>query len=374
MTDAEGMKKRRSVLPWVALAMIAAITAGHYGTDMGEVAFHNVYRRLYYLPIVLAAFASGLRGGLLAAGVATLGYLPHAFFMEHHHDPAPAVDKVLEIVLYGAVGGLTGWLVERQRRVQRALEQSLEQRAQLEGQLVRAGKLSAMGELLAGLAHELRNPLASIMGAAEALAAEFDEGHRKHRLARLQLEEIERLDRVVSGFLAFARVTPPVREPLHLERLVQEVEELARHRTRGLEVRWRVEVDQSLQVQADEDQLRQVILNLVLNALQALEEAGAVDGQRPEIAFVTGRREVGGVDHLCLGVQDNGPGVDPASRESIFDPYVTTRATGTGLGLSISSRIVESHGGFLDVESEPGRTIFWVCLPEQDGAQRRRRR
>ena len=154
---------------WVSLGMTALITLAHYTTDSHDIAYHNVFRRLYYVPVVLAAFGWGLRGGLAVATLASLAYIPHAFFLEHHHDPAPAVDKILEIVLYLVVGAMTGWLVGRERRAVSRLEHLLEERAELEQELVRAGKLSALGELLAGVAHEIRNPLASIMGAAEAL-------------------------------------------------------------------------------------------------------------------------------------------------------------------------------------------------------------
>lgn len=361
----------------VASALIVGITAGHYMTEMHNVAFHNVYRRLYYLPIVMLAFARGLRGGLGAALVVSLAYTPHAFLMEHHHDPAPGVDKGLEMLLYFAVGGLTGWLVEQQRASQRALEQALQQRDALHAQLVRAGKLGALGELVAGLAHEIRNPLASIMGSAEALASEFDEGHRKHRMARVLLREIDRLDRVVSELLAFARPTEPARRDVDLRGVVADVVELARHRAPEA-LAWRVAIKPGeLIVWADPDQLQQVVLNLTLNALQALEGTGEVAGDEgagdgaPEVAFVGEVRRVGEREHVCLGVQDNGPGPLVEDVEQLFDPFFTTREQGSGLGLSISSRIAEAHGGFLDVVRDGAHTIFWICLPVSDASLER---
>ena len=348
----------------VALGLIAAVTLVHYATDMQAVAFHNVYRRLYYLPIVLAAFAHGLRGGVGAAGLASAAYLPHAFFMAHR-DPAPPVDKGLEIALYFAVGALTGWLVERQRRVQRQLEASLTERDALAGQLVRAGKLSALGELTAGLAHELRNPLASILGSAEALAAEFPADHRKHRLGQLMLREIDRLDRVVTDFLEFARPTTPTRQRVDMRGLLEEVVGLARHHRDADAVRFQIEVDPNeLELEVDPDQMTQVLLNLTLNATQALFEG---EPEAPTITYLAREREVGTRRRRCLGVRDNGPGVDPAHLEEIFHPYFTTRPEGSGLGLSLSARMIEAHGGFLDVESEPGQTTFWICFEGQGG-------
>ncbi len=103
-------------------------------------------------------------------------------------------------------------------------------------------------------------------------------------------------------------------------------------------------------------------MNLLLNARQAAEAGDGPDGAK--VSFVAQRRLVGERRYTCLGVRDNGPGIPEQAREEIFNPYYTTRAEGTGLGLTISSRIVERHGGFIDVDSRPGETTFWVCLPE----------
>lgn len=344
---------------WIAAVSIGAVTAFHYMTDVHEVAFHNVYRRLYYIPIVLAAFAYGIKGGLGAAVLASVFYIPHAFLMAHA-DPSPTVDKVLEMVLYVGIGGLTGWLVNRQNEIRLALERSLDERDALEESLVRAGKLSALGQLTSGLAHEIRNPLASIMGSAETLVAEFDEEHRKYRMGQLLLEEIDRLNRVVSDFLKFARPSEPQRELVELEGLAREVRELTASRARQLGVEVVDDLDESAaRVPADADQVRQVILNFFLNAYQALE-----DVDEPRVVLTSQRRQVGGQRYVCLGVGDNGPGVPEALREKIFEPYFTTRLEGTGLGLSVSSRIAEAHEGFVDVTDASSGAVFWICLPE----------
>lgn len=354
----------QSLWLWVAAIFIVAVTVVHYITDSHAVAFHNVYRRLYYIPIVLAAFSHGLKGGVGAAVLASVLYIPHAFLMTHA-DPSPAIDKVLEMVLYVAIGGLTGWLVNRQTEIRHALERSLEERDALEESLVRAGKLSALGQLTSGLAHEIRNPLASIMGSAETIVAEFDEEHRKYRMGQLLLEEIDRLNRVVSDFLKFARPSEPQRTQVEPVALAREVRDLtaARARHAGVEVDLSATPPDEV-VWADADQVRQVILNFFLNAYAALEEHDFDAGVTPRIELVTERRQVGERDYFCLGVRDNGPGVSEELRDRIFDPYFTTRDEGTGLGLGVSSRIAEAHEGFVDVtDADPGAT-FWLCLPE----------
>lgn len=348
------------------LVLWLAVTIVHYMTDHHAIEFHNVYRRLYYLPIVLAAFAYGWRSGLLSALACSLAYLPHAFFLPHHHrDPAPTIDKLLEIVLYLVVGGLTGWLVERQRQVQRSLERSLDERDALQAQLVRAGKLSALGELSSGLAHELRNPLASIMGSAEALASEFEPTHRKHRIAQLMLREIDRLNRVVSNFLAFARPATPTLKTIDLHEVVSHVRELVEHQPEASQLDWQIELQPGqLVVNADPDQIEQVILNLVLNLAQAMRAMPDTAPQRVRIYETT--RPLGQHTSRALAIEDNGPGISPQDLEHIFDPYFTTRHEGSGLGLSISHRIMESHGGYLDAQSHPGETTFWLVFKAQE--------
>jgi signal transduction histidine kinase len=349
----------------VALVLIVVVTIFHYITDPHAVEFHNVYRRLYYIPIVLAAFAYGLRGGIGAAVLASLAYMPHAFFMAHR-DPSPALDKALEMILYVGIGGLTGWLVGRQKEILRALERSLEERDALEESLVRAGKLSALGQLTSGLAHEIRNPLASIMGSAESLAEEFDEEHRKHRLAQVMLKEIDRLNSVVDDFLAFARPGEPEDGEADLAKVVEEVGELTEPQARSEEVEVSVdlEADRWL-VRADAGQVSQVVLNLFLNAYQAFGRTDFEADHRPRVEVAAEERTVGGRDFACLIIRDNAGGIPAELRDRIFDPYFTTRDEGTGLGLSVSSRIVEAHEGFIDLEvdKEAGTTTFYVCWP-----------
>lgn len=353
-------KTTRRWLSAFAWGLLLLCTALHYLTDAHAVEFHNAYRRLYYLPILILSFLHGRRGGLLAAVLATLFYLPHAFFGEHQ-DPSPTVDKVAEIALYLIMGGLTGWLVEGQDRALRALERSLEERNAMERQLVRAGRLSALGQMTSGLAHEIRNPLASILGCAELLAAEFPPEHRKHRMSELLLKEIQRLRKVVDEFLRFARPQPPGIKALDARTLVEDVRRLTHPQAEEARVEVHNAIPEAFELRGDADQLSQVFLNLLLNAYQAFLESEQV-GPR-SVVLLQRFNTVGSVRYAALGVRDNGPGVSTERLEEVFNPYFTTREKGTGLGLSISNRIVEAHGGFIEVESVPGETTFWVHVP-----------
>lgn len=350
-----------------AVVLMLGVTAFHYLTDPQLVEWHSVYRRLYYIPIVLFAFSYGLRGGLVAGIFACVAYFPHAFLMTRG-SPAPPSDKILEMLLYLGIGGLSGWFVHRQRKVQRALRESLRERDALEQNLVRAGKLSALGQLTSGLAHEIRNPLASIMGSAETLAEEFDEEHPKHRLGQVMLKEIDRLNQVVDDFLAFARPGEPERGRADLIDIVEEVRELTDRQARERGIQFEMKADSGeLVAEADPSQVSQVVLNLFLNAYQAFDRLE--DDRTPTVTVLSETRSLSGTDYACLGIRDNAGGIPPEMREQIFDPYFTTRDDGTGLGLSVSSRIVDAHGGFIDfdVDDTEGTTTFWVCLSKPAG-------
>jgi len=348
----------------VAVIMVVLIMMGHYWTDPRLVALHNIYRRLCYIPIVLAAFAYGYRGGLITAAAACLAYVPHAFMAHHHHrDPSPTEDKVAEMVLYLLIGGLTGWLVHRRQQAHLALEKSLAERDALETQLVRAGKMSALGEMAAGLAHEIRNPLASILGSAEALMSDYDESHRKHRIGQLMLKEIDRLNRVVSDFLHFAKPTPPERSPQDLRALVVGLTDVTKTEARSRLVEVGVDEAELANIPADRDQITQVLLNLLLNALQSFDDLPDSDSRERKVDIAFKTESVAGDRFQGVGVVDNGPGIDDAIAERVFDPYFSTRTEGSGLGLSVSNRIVEAHGGFMEVKRDGDTTAVWFFLP-----------
>jgi signal transduction histidine kinase len=385
---------------------IAAITALHYLTSPSQSHLHDIYRRLYYMPIILAAFLHGLRGGLIAAVIVCLLYAPHAWAgalgLHGHlsHDPATPTQKVLEMVLYIAVGTVTGSLVSRlkgaQRRLESAaddLEQSIEQLRRAEENLVQEAQLAAVGRLSAGLAHEIRNPLASIKGSAELLADDFGVEHPKRRLLQVLVDEAVRLNEVLTRFLAFARPAPVQRESVIAATELQTVVTLVCQRdvaaagtgasrsdagdqpgeapdeprgslgkgprdargpgTSGVAVRFDPAGSEGLRLFVDPRQVRQVLLNVVLNAVQAC-------GDRGEVIL---RGEQRGT-RAILAVRDSGPGFSPEALANALTPFYTTRSDGTGLGLAITHRIVEQHGGSIRLANGPeGGGLVEIELP-----------
>jgi signal transduction histidine kinase len=332
------------------------ITVLHYVTSAELHWFHDVLRRLYYLPILLAAFACGLRGGLLLAAIVAIAYSPHAFTHLAHQDPAVTLEKALELLLYLVVGVVAGLLVDRERSKQRELTATaqqlrlaLEEQRRTADQLARAGRLAALGELVAGIAHELKNPLHGLRGTAEVVDGAIPPDAPERQLWTVHLREIDRLEATAERFLSFARPSPPARQAVQLSGVIERARTLIAAQARQQSVEVVVEAGGGGTVQADEQQLTQVLLNISLNALQAIGPSGGM------IRYSAREARRGERTYQVVTVTNDGPHVPAADLERIFDPFYTTKSDGAGLGLSIASRIVEQHGGFIEVRNlEPG--------------------
>ncbi len=339
---------------WLPVAVIGLL---HYSTHSEQAWVHNVLRRLYYLPIVAAAFQLGLRGGLAAAIAVSITYLPHAFLhLGHlaHTDPADAVDKALEMTLYNLVGALAGALADALRRRQRALEAALDEQRRLQKTLVRAGRLGALGEVVAGIAHELRNPLHSLKGTAEVIDPLIPTGAEERRMWELHVSELDRLARVADRFLSFSNPSDPELVAIDLREVAQRVEELAGTDARQRGITWETALGNApVAVRGDRDQLAQVALNIVLNAMRAIGDSGG----RIRLSVEQGDGDA------ALTIENDGPPIPEADIEHVFDPFHTGHADGTGLGLSISERIMEQHGGHLEAFNSGLGVAFTMRLP-----------
>jgi two-component system sensor histidine kinase PilS (NtrC family) len=245
----------------------------------------------------------------------------------------------------------------------------------MEAELRRSERLAAVGELAAGMAHEVRNPLAAISGAIQVLRAGLDDPGElasRVRLMDIVVRETDRVDALIGEFLRFARPAPPKLARVQLLPLVEEVRAVLANDLPA-EVTLESAVPPGLAAWADPDQLRQVLWNLLLNAVQALPEGGRVRVEAqavppPQEHWPEGRRALQGRNPWVeVSVADTGRGIPPEALERIFEPFFTTRPSGSGLGLATVHRIVEGHGGVVRVRSAPGQgTVFRVLLRQEE--------
>lgn len=359
------MKSSNIIRIPVLLFSIVSISLLHYLTPLNLHYLHDIFQRLYYLPIILAAIWFGLRGGLVCSLAVSFAYAPHILFQWGGHLTLE-LEKYLEIVLYNIVGGLTGLLAqrERERSVElqktadglensyKKLQTQSEQILAIEENLRRAEKLSTLGEMAAVLAHEIRNPLGSIRGAAEILRDDYRPGDPKYEFVDIQIKETERLNRVVEDFLRMARPQSIERLHCHIRDELETVVMLAANdaRQRQITLEFTASPFEAV-VSGDGEKLRQAFLNIIINALQATPSGGSVRVSLHET-------DSGAEIRVC----DSGSGIAAENMQKIFEPFFTTKSDGTGLGLAITKKIIEGHGGTLHIESEAGNGTTAVVL------------
>ena len=225
----------------------------------------------------------------------------------------------------------------------------------LQDEIHRKEKLAAIGGLAAGVAHEIRNPLSSIKGIASYYKSKFQDGSEDKEMAGVMIEEVDRLSRVISELLEFARPTKLNRKPSDINELLKHstrlVEQEAAAKKIGIQLKL---APRSVESDVDPDRLTQCFLNLFLNAMQAMENGG-----RLTVSSSTG---VNG--NVAIDIKDNGSGIAVEDLNKIFDPYFTTKPKGTGLGLAIVHKIIEAHQGQIKVRSAIGQgTVFSIVLP-----------
>jgi signal transduction histidine kinase len=227
----------------------------------------------------------------------------------------------------------------------------------LEAEIGRQERLSELGNLAATVAHEIRNPLNSVSMGLQRLRGEFSptqDQDQYFRFIELMQGEVQRLNSIVEQFLSLARPLDLKPEPLRIGDMLKELLTLVGGDPKQSKVQYHVSASPDLPpVRADRNYLKQLLLNLVLNSVQAMPEGGMLT------------IEADANDHsLFLTIADSGTGIRPEDLPKVFEPYFTTKAKGSGLGLAIAQRIVEAHGGKISVESEPGRgTRFRITLP-----------
>jgi signal transduction histidine kinase len=227
--------------------------------------------------------------------------------------------------------------------------------------LVRQEKLATLGTLAAGIAHEIRNPLTSVKARLYTLGKHIQGNEAGAADAAIIANEITRLERIVQAVLQFARPSEPQLKAVHAHELLREVQTLMATTLEKDGVQLIVEAGPELPLSMDAALIKQVLINLVRNAAEAIDDAGTVTlrARRDQVVLLGQERAV-----AILEVADTGRGIPPEVEKRLFDPFFTTKEAGTGLGLSIAERVVEKHGGALQYQTQVGRgTTFGIVLP-----------
>jgi two-component system, NtrC family, sensor histidine kinase HydH len=336
-------------LTWSAIAYVTG------GISSGGVS-------LYGLTCIAGAIALGARGAGVALGAAAVCYLALGAGVIHDVLPLPpdqsaelyattwpaaAYPMLVNFFGLALVASMSGYLAERLRSTGGDL-------AKAEARAEEAERLAALGRLAAGLAHEIRNPLGGIAGSIELLATSPSLTDEDRRLCEIVQVEADRLNALVSDMLDLSRPRPPLIDEVDAVGVGRDVVLLASGSGRGRDVNVTFSGPETLTLRADAAQLRQLLWNLVRNAVQA---SSAGDEVKVELA-----RQPNG--SATLAVSDRGPGIDPEAMGQIFDAFFTTRSHGTGVGLAVVKRIVDAHGFLIAVASEGGAT-FRVTVPKQ---------
>lgn len=325
--------------------------------------YGSIFTFLYLVVIIYSSILIFMPGSLIIAALCSIQYgimidlefygilkpfISDARVSAYFYPWSHVLYKILIIMIACfAVAFLSGLLSERERRAKKEL-------MDLEDKMKRVEKMAAMGEISAGLAHEIKNPLASLTGSVQMLKEDLQFSPDKEKLIKIIFRETERLSSLLSNFLMFAR--PPIGrvEKINLDAAIEEIIALFEkdHSTKS-----RINISRNIYpgiwIEMDPGHLHQVLWNLLLNAAEAIETNGFI-----QMATYPIKKE-----HVGITITDDGCGMTRDMTKSIFDPFFTTKPDGTGLGLSIVHSILESYDSGLDVESDIGKgTTFTIEL------------
>jgi two-component system, NtrC family, sensor histidine kinase HydH len=325
------------------------------------------YYAIFLIPVVSAATLFELPGVILVTAMAVVGYFSFLLpvFVDYSVFELPP-DYLRLMGVHAAFYAIVAFLVYPQARAKRdeikrteeaaaRLEQANRELKEAQASLRRSERLAALGQLTAGLAHELRNPLGTIKASAEMMMkpAAKNRPEVRDEMADYILSEVNRMNGLVSSFLDFARPLRIHPEEADLGALLRDIEREQTDLARSREVRLVIQEPKELVFRFDRDLLRLALSNLLQNAIQASRA-----GQQVEV------RTEASVKHVTILVIDRGEGIAPQNLESIFNPFFTTKPQGTGLGLALVTKIIDEHGGRIDVQSELSEgTTFEVVLP-----------
>jgi two-component system NtrC family sensor kinase len=361
----------RSPHAWIIAGIFIAFAYIYYGVLKS---YHDIYAIIFFYPMISAAIVYRLKG-VLISGIAFLGVIiPQALLFGH--DLVSLMRTLIFALFAFLISGLGATLlnyiehqVEAYKEIvslNEELNQYIERLQKTQQQLIQAAKLGSIGELSAGVAHELNNPLAGVLVYTRLIKDKLarDSFNKEQLMGSLDKVEsaIEYCTGIIRGLLDFARQSPPLLRPVTVSRAVDKAMSLVGHQAKIKRIEVISEENPALPlVVADFNQLVQVIINLLVNGIDAMQE-----GCKMTI------RTSGDNGWVRISVSDTGCGITTENMEKLFTPFFTTKedVKGVGLGLAVSYGIIERHGGRIEVQSEVGRgSTFTIVLPAYRGEE-----
>jgi signal transduction histidine kinase len=361
----------RSPHIWIIITLFGVFTYIYYGV---MTTYHDVYVVIFFYPFIYAAFIYRLRGVVISGLVFLAILLPRTLVV--NYDTISLLRTLLFALFVFLVSGLVATLlnylehqVESNREIltlNNELNEYIERLQKTQQQLIQAAKLSSIGELSAGVAHELNNPLSGVLIYTRLMKEKLekntiDKQQLQNSLAKIE-SAIDYSSGIVRGLLDFARQSEPLLRPVTVGRAIEKALSLVEHEPsiKLIEV-VKEEAPELPLVVADFNQLVQVFINLLVNAIQAMRDGG-------RLTISSGTEN----EWVKVSVSDTGAGITPENMEKLFTPFFTTKedVKGVGLGLAVSHGIIERHGGRIEARSEVGKgSTFTVFLPayREDG-------
>lgn len=328
--------------------------------------FSSIFSFLYLVVIIYASMMLSRTGGMFIAFCCCVQYgvlialefqgvifpvgVEAGFIFRHYNWDYVLFKFLITIAACFGVAFLSGFLSEQERRAKKGLWA-------MEEQVKRVEKLAAIGEMASGLAHEIKNPLASLSGSIQFLREDIPYDPDRDRLMDIILREADRLSALVNDFLMFAKPQPGQTRIVDLNVALKElIKVFTTDNRRSKRIKVTHELADGIYIVIDPEHLRQVLWNLLLNADEAIDNEGHIHIEMYPL----------NKNHACIRITDDGCGMTDETIKTIFDPFFTAKSKGTGLGLSIVQRIISSYNGLIDVQSTPGKgSSFTVQLSRE---------
>jgi len=364
---------------WIIAALMAVLALVYYVDQTPLVGIspfnhsfftgvHDIYRTLFFVPIIYAALVFRVWGSLIASFAFLCVVLPRPFLCSPY--VAPLLRPLLFVLFTAFLGLLTAMLIDRTEKEEKAhaalkvahqeLSKYDQRLRENQAQLIQAEKLTSLGQMAASIAHEVNNPLAGVLVYTQLLTKKINSGKFSKEgaleyLAKMEAE-LTRSARLIRNLLDFARQSPPALREVNLNDVLNRALDLAAHSAELQNIQVSKELDPSLpKLMADFDQLQQICTNLILNAIQAMPEGG-------RLTLHTSADN----SQLKIEVEDTGCGISPENMRKLFTPFFTTKGKGkgVGLGLAVAYGIIQRHQGRIEVQSKEGEgTTFTIYLP-----------